>query len=200
MGAAASSAKRAVKNWNATNRAIKHLDKEARMREKAVHRSKITPKQQGENHLLHAKNDNLEKRVSSFDIKSEGVKKTILPEVGSPIPDPRIEFGFVIPDVIPKGKITISQAINMIKCYQLNVKTIHQLSEEYDLDPQIVTSICKYFTLFECESARVWVPPSKSTEGKTLLDEPIYQEDERITDDGVSRYIRLHELESPVKA
>ncbi|VDO04056.1 unnamed protein product [Rodentolepis nana] len=158
MGVAASSAKRAVRNWNATNRAIKRLDKEAKMREKAVNRPKITPKQQGEDNLLHAKNDNLEKRVFSLDIKSEGVKKNILPEgfdyvpnstrklpqrfeVGSPIPDPRIEFGFAIPDVIPKGSITISQAINMIKCYQLNIKTIPQLSEEYDLDPQIVTSI-----------------------------------------------------------
>lgn len=93
----------------------------------------------------------------------------------------------------------MKQAIEMIKCFQLNTKTVSQLAEEYQLELQVVENVCKYFALFECESARVWIPASKSKEEKVLLDEPIYQEDERIPEEGVSRFIRLHELEPPVK-
>ena len=60
-----------------------------------------------------------------------------------------------------------------------------------------MASICKYFALFEREDAKIWVPPTESEEKKVLLDTPIYKEDDRISDDGVSRYIRLHDLDPP---
>lgn len=80
MGAAASSARRAVRNWNATNRAIRHLDREAKAREKAARSLKLTYNQNEADPIIHAKNDSLENRVHQFDIKSEGIKKNILPE------------------------------------------------------------------------------------------------------------------------
>ncbi|KAM7540450.1 hypothetical protein Aperf_G00000042432 [Anoplocephala perfoliata] len=162
MGAAVSSVKRAVRHWNATNRAIKHLEKEAKFREGASFQPKGVRNLYETNPSLHEKDVSLEKRVSSFNVISEGIKKNILPEgfdyvpnssrklpqrfeIGSPIPPPHIEFGFAIPEVIPKGKITMAQAINLVKSHQLNIKTVPQLAEEYSLDP---TLVCFYSFLF----------------------------------------------------
>lgn len=87
MGAAVSSAKRAIRNWNAANRAIKHLDREAKFREKASFRPKVLRNLYDSNSLLHEKNASLEERVSSFNIISEGVKRSILPEGFNYVPN-----------------------------------------------------------------------------------------------------------------
>ncbi|KAL5111441.1 hypothetical protein TcWFU_001735 [Taenia crassiceps] len=113
-------------------------------------------------------------------------------ELGSPLSPPHVEFGFAVPELIPKGKITMRQAIDMIRSYQLKEKTVPQLADEYGLD------VSMFFSLFERDAFNAWVPPTGSKDKKTLLDTPIYQ-DEQLTDEGVSRYIRLHELKPPSK-
>nr|CDS23597.1 Aminotransferase class V pyridoxal phosphate binding site [Echinococcus granulosus] len=211
MGVAVSSAKRAVRNWNATNRALRYLEKTETKRKADLSGLRVEKNSNGYEMALVERDAQLEGRVTSFDIISERIKKSILPEGfdyvpkssrklpqrfegGSPLPPPHIDFGFAIPEVIPKGKITMQQAINMIKSYQLKEKTVPQLADEYDLD---VASVCKYFALFERDACNVWVPPTESKDNKALLDAPIYQEDERLIDEGASRYTRLHKLQSP---
>lgn len=49
-----------------------------------------------------------------------------------------MDFGFAVPEFIPKGKITMRQAINMVKSYQLKEKTVPQLADEYALDVSMV--------------------------------------------------------------
>ncbi|KAL5972012.1 NADH dehydrogenase ubiquinone 1 alpha subcomplex assembly factor 4 [Taenia solium] len=216
MGVAVSSAKRAVRNWNATNRAIRYIDKAENRRKEASHGSRVEKPSSQYEKAVFERDARLEERVSSFDIASEGIKKSILPEgfdyvpksdrklpqrfeLGNPLPPPHMDFGFAVPECTPKGKITMRQAINMIKSYQLREKTVPQLADEYGLDVSMVASVCKYFSLFERDAFDTWVPPTGSKDKKTLLDTPIYQEDERLTDEGVSRYLRLHELQSPSK-
>ncbi|CDS38335.1 Aminotransferase class V pyridoxal phosphate binding site [Echinococcus multilocularis] len=213
MGVAVSSAKRAVRNWNATNRAIRYLEKTETKRKAALNGLRVEKNSNEYEMTLVERDAQLEGRVTSFDITSERIKKSILPEGfdyvpkssrklpqrfegGSPLPAPHFDFGFAIPEVIPKGKITMRQAINMIKSYQLREKTVPQLADEYDLD---MASVCKYFALFERDASNVWVPPTESKDKKALLDAPIYQEDERLIDEGASRYTRLHKLQSPSK-
>ena len=170
MGIAVSNTRRALRNWNATNRAIKYLDKTAAKRQTTPSRLNIEESYKELDKSLYEKNIALEQRVMGFDIKSEGVKKSILPEefdyvpkstrklpkviyslilssvfiqrieIGNPIPPPYVELGFAIPECIPKGKITLKQAINMIKSYQLKDKSVEQLAVDYDLDVQMVRS------------------------------------------------------------
>uniref|UniRef100_A0A915EWB8 Prokaryotic-type class I peptide chain release factors domain-containing protein n=1 Tax=Echinococcus canadensis TaxID=519352 RepID=A0A915EWB8_9CEST len=215
MGVVVSSAKRAVRNWNATNRAIRYLEKTETKRKAALSGLRVEKNSNEYEMALVERDAQLEGRVTSFDITNERIKKSILPEGfdyvpkssrklpqvylkcldhrfegGSPLPPPHIDFGFAIPEVIPKGKITMRQAINMIKSYQLKEKTVPQLADEYDLAVSVVASVCKYFALFERDASNVWVPPTESKDKKALLDAPIYQEDERLIDEGASRYTR----------
>ncbi|EUB55547.1 hormone-regulated proliferation-associated protein [Echinococcus granulosus] len=155
MGVAVSSAKRAVRNWNATNRALRYLEKTETKRKADLSGLRVEKNSNGYEMALVERDAQLEGRVTSFDIISERIKKSILPEGfdyvpkssrklpqrfegGSPLPPPHIDFGFAIPEVIPKGKITMQQAINMIKSYQLKEKTVPQLADEYDLDVSMV--------------------------------------------------------------
>uniref|UniRef100_A0A5K3F7D2 RF_PROK_I domain-containing protein n=1 Tax=Mesocestoides corti TaxID=53468 RepID=A0A5K3F7D2_MESCO len=165
---------------------------------------------------IHEKNVSLEKNVLLFDIASQEIKKSILPEgfdyvpkskrklpqrfeLGSPIPPPHIEFGFAIPECIPKGRITMKQAVDLIKNYQTKSKTISQLAFDHELDVSMVSAVCKYFSLFERDAVNVWVPPLTSTEKKELLDTPVYQEDDQLAGDGVARLTKLRELSPPSK-
>ncbi|VDM34457.1 unnamed protein product [Hydatigera taeniaeformis] len=140
-------------------------------------------------------------RFASFDIASEGVKSSILPEGFNYVPksnrklpqsDASSPSCFRVLEFIPEGKITIQQAVDMIRSYQLEGKTVFQLAEDYDPDKSMVASVCRYFALFERDDSDVWVPPRGSKDTKTLLDTPIYEEDEQIADEGTSRRLRLH--------
>ncbi|BHF59845.1 hypothetical protein SprV_0100280600 [Sparganum proliferum] len=150
MGVAFSAARKAARHWNATHRAIRHLEKSKHVKKPLIlneHLSEI------EKELLE-RNPELEKRVTSFSIESRGVKDSILPEgfhyvskssrklpqrtdLGSPIPPPFIDFGFAVPDHIPKGKLTMRQAINLVKSHQLKQKSSEELAVEYNLDPNL---------------------------------------------------------------
>nr|VZI37938.1 unnamed protein product [Spirometra erinaceieuropaei] len=214
MGVAYSAARKAARHWNATHRAIRHLEKSKHVKKPLIlneHLSEI------EKELLE-RNPELEKRVTSFSIESRGVKDSILPEgfqyvskssrklpqrtdLGNPIPPPFIDFGFAVPDHIPKGKLTMRQAINLVKSHQLKQKSSEELAVEYNLDPNLANSISKYFSLFEREQGQIWVPHSGKTISpeKQLLDAPIACEDERIPPEGVSRYIRMNDLDTKLQ-
>ncbi len=93
MGSAVSSTRRALRNWNATNRAIRQLDKTANRRQSPKPFQMNASAKELEKELLQ-RNPELEKKVLSFNITSQGVKKSILPE------------GF---DYVPKSKRKLPQ-------------------------------------------------------------------------------------------
>ncbi|VDN12078.1 unnamed protein product [Dibothriocephalus latus] len=211
MGVAYSASRKAARHWNATQRAIRHIEKCKPAKKPLVLNEQSS---ELEKELLK-RNPELEKRVTSFSIESHGVKDSILPEgfeyvskssrklpqrtdLGNPIPPPFIDFGFAVPDNIPKGKLTMRQAIHLVKSHQLKQKNSEELAAEYNLDSTLVNSISKYFSLFEREEGQIWVPHSekKTSPEKQLLDSPITSEDELASPEGISRYIRMNELDT----
>lgn len=106
MGVAVSFAKRAVRNWNATNRAIRYIDKAETKRKEVSYSSRVEKASSQYERALFEKDARLEERVTSFDITSEGIRKSILPEGFDYVPKsdrklpqvyPKYLFVYVIP-------------------------------------------------------------------------------------------------------
>ncbi|VDP95663.1 unnamed protein product [Echinostoma caproni] len=100
---------------------------------------------------LFTHNPELDRRVDYFDIRSTVVKQNILPEgvdyvrestrrlpqkvfADNPFPDPIKEFGFVVPEVVPRGRLTMRQAVDLVKAFQTKAATVEQLAETYHID------------------------------------------------------------------
>lgn len=142
---------------------------------------------------LFSHNPDLDHRVDKLNILSSPIKEGILPdgsdyvkestrrlpqkiESFDPFPEPHIDFGFVVPESIPTGRITMRQAVNMIKAYQLQENTIDELMQSTTLEKDKVEAILKHFMLFTVPSQGYWMPPGllPELEGSSqLLDKPI---------------------------
>ncbi|TPP63547.1 Peptide chain release factor 1 [Fasciola gigantica] len=195
MGKALSTARRFVRNFDVESRAMKRIEKNKTMAVAAPkHPNSATPDLDDHSFKqLFTHNPELDHRVDRFDIRSAGIKKGILPEgvdyvpestrrlpqkvYGTePFPDPYREFGFVVPEIVPRGRLTMRQAVDLIKAFQTKAATIEQLSETYNVEQEKISAIVDYFVLFTQPSRGLWISPMLMpgiSEEIKLLDEPI---------------------------
>ncbi|THD21059.1 putative hormone-regulated proliferation-associated 20 kDa protein short form [Fasciola hepatica] len=195
MGKALSTARRFVRNFDVESRAMKRIEKNKTMAVAAPkHPNSATPDLDDHSFKqLFTHNPDLDRRVDRFDIRSAGIKKGILPEGvdyvpestrrlpqkvygREPFPDPYREFGFVVPEIVPRGRLTMRQAVDLIKAFQTKAATIEQLSETYNVEQEKISAIVDYFVLFTQPSRGLWISPMLMpgiSEEIKLLDEPI---------------------------
>ncbi|CAH8494642.1 unnamed protein product [Dicrocoelium dendriticum] len=195
MGKVVSTIKRAVRNFDVERRAIKYIERSATRPEAAPkHPNTHRPIwSQDAVSKLFQRNPDLDNRVDKLNIRSCPIKKGILPdgtdyvkqstrrlpqriEGSDPFPEPHIDYGFVVPESIPTGRITMRQAVNMIKAHQLQENTIDELAQSTTLEKDKVEAIVNHFMLFTIPSKGYWMPPSLLpglTESSQLLDKPV---------------------------
>ncbi|CAL8098906.1 unnamed protein product [Calicophoron daubneyi] len=196
MGKVMSTVRRFVVNFDVEDRAMKYLEKSKTM-------ARAAPKHPGTKapeldkttlDTLFSPNRELDRRVDQFRIQSSPVKDGILPEGYDYVKestrklpqktygeDPRptlpVDFGFVVPDVIPEGKLTMRQAVNLIKAFQTKQSTIEELAKANHLDEAKVTAIVEHFSLFVVPAKEYWIPQAllkqPEAEDQKLLDEPV---------------------------
>lgn len=80
MGNIAPAFKRAIRKWDATNRAIKYLDKASAKNRTSQNHAIKNAAIYDVNEKLLQRQPELEEKVSSFNITSQVLKKNILPE------------------------------------------------------------------------------------------------------------------------
>ncbi|TGZ74531.1 hypothetical protein CRM22_000880 [Opisthorchis felineus] len=195
MGQALASVKRFVRNFDVEHRAMKYIEKSSKRAVAAPKHPGTPPIQLSHGQLedLFSHNPELDRRVDKFDITSAPVKDGILPESVNyvkeskrrlpqkvygqdPFPEPHIDFGFIVPDSVPKGRLTMRQAVNLIKAYQTKQSTIEELALSNNMDRRNVEAIVEHFMLFTVPSAQFWMPPSLLSdiaEKQNLLDQPV---------------------------
>ncbi|KAL3312125.1 hypothetical protein Ciccas_009287 [Cichlidogyrus casuarinus] len=179
MGNIAAKAVRPLKNINLERRVDKYLD---------VDKHKVSPKPSSyekpqlnaeqENDLFE-KNPELVQGMGEVQIKSLEVTDGVLPsgvtygikskrplpqkfETGNPFIPPHKEFGFIIPDIIPKGRMTLKQVIAMLKANQVEKKSYAHLADEYGISVQNAEYICTNFKLLLIASTKTGtslIPP-----------------------------------------
>ncbi|KAK4469911.1 hypothetical protein MN116_007414 [Schistosoma mekongi] len=191
MGVVSSLVRRFVINYNVEDRAIKYL-------EANKHSFKSSPKHPGTISVtderyeeLSSHNPNLDKNVNSLEVVSRTLTKGILPEgMGyvnettrkfpkkydgfNPYPMPSKDFGFIVPESVPRGRLVMRQAVELIKSHQKGVSSVDTLSESYCLGKEKTKQVLDYFSLFEVYEGKVWAPMSQQSEH--LLDEPVSNE------------------------
>ncbi|CAH8509972.1 unnamed protein product [Schistosoma rodhaini] len=206
MGKVMSSARRFILNFNVEDRAMKHLEVNKNV-------FKAPPKHPGTITIvderyekLSAHNPELDKNINSLGIVAKSLNKGILPEGMeyvskttrklpqkydgiSPYPPPSEDFGFIVPESVPEGRLTMRQAIKLISTHQKNVTDVGSLSESFSLDKEKTKQILDYFSLFEVPAKGIWTPPSQQSEQK-LLDEAVSDEQNDLENLGGNEYIQ----------
>ncbi|CAH8511808.1 unnamed protein product [Heterobilharzia americana] len=191
MGKVLSSFKRIVYNFDLEDRAIRCLEKNKQVNKAAPkHSGTITMVDERYDELL-SHNPTLDANINALKVKEKTLTKGILPDGVEYVhkstrklpqkilffdPYPRLpkDFGFIVPDSVPEGRITMRQAVELIKAYQTGVRSVDNLSESYHLDKDNIENIVNYFSLFAVSSGRLWVPSSLiSPKEQYLLDEPV---------------------------
>ncbi|TNN19233.1 Peptide chain release factor 1 isoform 1 [Schistosoma japonicum] len=191
MGKVLSSVRRFVTSYNLEDRVIKHL-------EANKHGLKLPPRHPGtvlvtDEHYeeLSMQNPKLDKNVNSLEVVSRTLTKGILPEGieyvdnttrkfpkkydgFDPYPVPSKDFGFIVPESVPRGRLAMRQAVELIKSHQKGVSSVDSLSESYFLSEEKIKQILGHFSLFEAYGKQVWVPMSQQS--GHLLDAPISNE------------------------
>ncbi|CAH8841409.1 unnamed protein product [Trichobilharzia szidati] len=188
---ALSSIKRPFINFDVENRALRHLEKTKDV-------AKAAPKHPGtavvvdeRYEKLSSHNPKLDADINSFEIKSETITEGILPsgvnyvknstrklpqKVTSfdPYPTPHEEFGFIVPETVPKGKLTMRQAVELMKSYQTGTESADNLSKTYNIDKDKMEHILQHFSLFGVADERIWMPTHLlSLPEQKLLSEPV---------------------------
>jgi NADH dehydrogenase [ubiquinone] 1 alpha subcomplex assembly factor 4 len=105
--------------------------------------------------------------LSKVYIKSEGDNPVI--NSSRRLPQDRkspldFEFGYEEPKMIPKGKTTMRNVLEILSKHQTepNVETIEKLAKDYNMDLVDVANIVQYFKPFEV------IMPKKAEEGPRL--------------------------------
>ncbi|CAH8512039.1 unnamed protein product [Schistosoma bovis] len=207
MGKVMSMARRFIINYNVEERAMKYLEVNKNV-------FKAPPKHPGTVSVvderyekLSAHNPELDKNVNSLGIVAKSLNKGILPEGMEyvskttrklpqkyagiyPYPPPSEDFGFVVPESVPEGRLTMRQAVKLIATHQKSAADIDSLSELFSLDKEKTKQILDYFSLFEVPDKGIWTPPSMQQSELKLLDEAVSYEQNDLEDLGGNEYIQ----------
>ncbi|CAI2727168.1 unnamed protein product [Schistosoma spindalis] len=194
-------------NYNVEDRAMKYLEVNKNV-------FKAPPKHPGtilmvdeRYEKLSAHNPELDKNVNTLGIVAKSLDKGILPEGMEyvskttrklpqkyygiyPYPPPSEDFGFIVPESVPEGRLTMRQAVKLIATHQKSVTDVDSLSELFSLDKEKTEQILDYFSLFEVPAQGVWTPPSMQQSEQKLLDEAVSIEENDLENLGGNEYIQ----------
>ncbi|KAF4520446.1 hypothetical protein B566_EDAN004018 [Ephemera danica] len=111
----------------------------------------------------------LDERLKQIYLVSHDLKKEEQSQPNRPLPLDRHtaespEYGFIEPDVVPRGRVTLRSAIKFIQDHQADPKTwtVDKIADAHLLSKQSVENILQHFHTFE-----VYIPPTKG--GKESL-------------------------------
>ncbi|KAI5750065.1 hypothetical protein M8J76_012542 [Diaphorina citri] len=159
---------RKMKRYNVENRALKFIDQdkmpiapkhpstvemlESITKDPKVREELIRKNTDLDENLKHVYVKSLHKPVTNDDEK-ERLRSRKLPQERSYVPD--LKFGHTEPTVVPKGKYSLSQVIDMLTDHATDpmVHTPQVLAEKYSLDVKLVESLIMYFKMFKIERA-----------------------------------------------
>ncbi|GLH13658.1 Protein NDUFAF4 homolog [Gryllus bimaculatus] len=181
MGKVLSVVQRRANRFNVENRAHKIISKEkpmpAPMHPYAKEQLEKLMKEHPEIIEQHQQKDpNLQKYLKQVFVTSEDpvqnpdtIQKhkedqSLLPQNRQPPNEP--EFGFHEPAMIPRGRVTLRQALKFITDHQTDPSkwTAESIADKYNLSPQITGHILQYFHTFEVYIPNVEDPSSKIAE------------------------------------
>uniref|UniRef100_T1IZL8 NADH dehydrogenase [ubiquinone] 1 alpha subcomplex assembly factor 4 n=1 Tax=Strigamia maritima TaxID=126957 RepID=T1IZL8_STRMM len=169
MGKVLSVVSRPFRNYNVGNRAAKRIAQE---KPKPAPRHPSTIKYLKDTVDLPSSKDSAKipeeylSRLKQVYVKSEGpsasdsetdASKRKLPKTRGAYSDP--EYGFFEPEVIPTGKISMRQAIELLIRHQDDPDkwTAQMVAKEYKLDLVLTQQMLLYFRAYE-----MWMPPKKA--------------------------------------
>ncbi|XP_014788968.1 uncharacterized protein LOC106882715 isoform X1 [Octopus bimaculoides] len=103
--------------------------------------------------VIYSKDELLHERLKVVRVESIGpankpFKNPKLPDRSTTLPEPK--YGVVEPAHVPPGRVTISQALNLISQHQTNPKlySTSHIASEYKLELHNAQQILKYFQVF----------------------------------------------------
>lgn len=158
-------ATRPLKEFNLEERVAKELRKEKRsaaprhQTTAAIIEEAVRDQPKEVKQSLEEKDDMLLERLRSVYVTSEDVTpehKTTTSNPERPLPRDRTvmstpDYGYFEPKSVPYGKVTLRDAIEVIKHHQENPKlwTAKKLADEYRLSAELTEKVLRYFRLFE---------------------------------------------------
>ncbi|XP_014788969.1 NADH dehydrogenase [ubiquinone] 1 alpha subcomplex assembly factor 4 isoform X2 [Octopus bimaculoides] len=157
MGNLGSALLRPLKNFNIEARAHRELDKQ-KLKSVLAPRYKQPAVTQGQEErepgpVIYSKDELLHERLKVVRVESIGpankpFKNPKLPDRSTTLPEPK--YGVVEPAHVPPGRVTISQALNLISQHQTNPKlySTSHIASEYKLELHNAQQILKYFQVF----------------------------------------------------
>ncbi|KAG8223066.1 hypothetical protein J437_LFUL002014 [Ladona fulva] len=190
MGLIVSSLTRRIKSFNIENRAHREISKEKPSpaprypsTAKEIERIMKENPEIVNQHLQ--KNEELYERLKEVYLTSQDIKiePKKVAEGTRPLPLNRsapedTDFGFPEPSMLPKGRITLRQALKLISDYQSDPssKPISAIAAEHNLGVEMTENIVKYFKTFE-----LYVPETKTAATGTKITE--IESGEKVKDD-----------------
>ncbi|XP_046407164.1 protein NDUFAF4 homolog [Ischnura elegans] len=172
MGAAVSAVSRRIQRFNIENRAHREISKEKptpapaypttiREIERIVKENPEAIEEQAK------KNKDLDERLKVVYLKSYDIKPEKTLDSGKPLPANRstpeeTDFGFLEPKMVPRGKVTLRQALKFIAEYQSDpkVSSIANIASQNNISESMTENIVKYFRTFE-----IYIPEKKEQLG-----------------------------------
>ncbi|KAL1465556.1 hypothetical protein WDU94_005113, partial [Cyamophila willieti] len=130
-----------------TQKLLESITKDPKVREELMRKETLL-----DENLKQVYVKSLHKSVTN-DAQKEQLRKNKLPQERRNVPD--FKYGHTEPIVVPKGKYSLSQVIDML-AEHINdpmVNTPAVLAEKYSLDTKLVESLILYFKLFQVEFA-----------------------------------------------
>ncbi|XP_064594444.1 protein NDUFAF4 homolog [Liolophura sinensis] len=161
MGKVMSTVTKPIRNFNVENRAMRAMDRQAKA-PKAAPRHETTKKSYEQlarenpelQEAVKSKNEALHERLLHVRVESTGpppdqsLVSRSLPLTREKSEDP--EFGYLIPDVIPEGRVSLKQVFEFIGKHQNDPKgyTAQMIADEYKLELNQVQDILRHFQAF----------------------------------------------------
>ncbi|CAI9741748.1 protein NDUFAF4 homolog [Octopus vulgaris] len=157
MGNFGSAVLRPLKNFNIEARAHRELERQ-KIKSVSAPRYKQPEVTQGQEEresdpVTNSKDELLHERLKVVRVESVGpankpFKNPKLPDRSTSLPEP--EYGVVEPANVPPGRVTISQALNLISQHQTDPKlySASHIAREYKLELHNAQQILKYFQVF----------------------------------------------------
>ncbi|GAB1608773.1 NADH dehydrogenase [ubiquinone] 1 alpha subcomplex assembly factor 4-like [Argonauta hians] len=158
MGAVRSKMMKPLRNFNVESRAHKALDKQKIKPVPAPHHKlpptvSTTEGQPEPDPVANSRDELLHERLKVVRVESIGpanksFESRNLPERSTSLPEP--EYGVVEPDQVTPGRVTISQALNLISDHQTNPKlhSAANIAQQYNLELYNTQQMLKHFQVF----------------------------------------------------